>query len=266
MADFKLSDELRAELEQLERMAEAGVAGNPPASFLAEFVKLQRGMRQWKQETLASFADVSLTTIQRIERGEPVSPDSLDRVAVALGYEKGDFTEPRVPLGQKQAAEKFGEFFAKFEGMIPVQVRPLRTQLQAASVARCECYLVDGSHLEADHSDDLHNLREWLDLTTFILGREDDRSFGRERPVRRRELYNDILKATRDLERCANAVALCGTYTAETNHPLMPTTTVGLISFFPKATDPAAVKRKVLLLPKSVDLRAGLQAFMAEAQ
>ena len=37
----------------------------------------------------------SLSTIQRVERGEAVSKENLDKIACALGHPPSAFTEPR---------------------------------------------------------------------------------------------------------------------------------------------------------------------------
>lgn len=261
---FEIPEHVLAELARMQDMARAGIPYVPPPAFLAEFVKLQRGLRQWKQETLASFAGLSLTTVERIERAETVSKESLDRVAVALGYKAGDFTEARVPLSQEQFEQKLEDSLSPFAGRVQVLVRPLRTQPQAAALARCHCCLVDGSQLGEVYRSDIDNLREWLDLTAFILGQDEKFSFGREEPVRRRALYADILKTAQDIERRAYAVALCGAYVAKTNVAFMPTAEIALIAFFPKSTDPGAVKRKVLLAPESIDLQAAWQTFCSE--
>lgn len=258
---IEIPEHILCELARMEKMAQAGIPGLPPPKFLAEFVKFQRGMRQWKQDTLASFAGVSLTTIERIERAETVSRESLDRVAVALGYKEGDFTEPRVPLSQEEAAQKLIDGLSPFTDRVQVPVRALRTQPQASALARCHYYLVDGTQLGETYQNDIANLREWLDLTAFILGQEKKPSFGRERPAHRRELYAKILETTQDIERRAYAVALCGTYIAKTNLALMPTVEVALIAFFPKLTDPGAVKRKILFAPDMIDAHAAWQAF-----
>lgn len=221
-------------------------------------------MRQWKQATLASFAGVSLSTIERIERGEPVSKESLDRVAVALGYSAGDFTTPRVPLGAEQSFTKLEESLARFADRVSVPVRPLRTQPQILALARCNYFLVDGSHLDEKYQDDIRNIREWLDLTGFILGEEKEGLSDGGRPVRLRQLYADVLRAVLEVERRAYAVALCGTYTAKTNDKRVQTTDVALVAFFPKLTDPGAIKREVLLAPDTIDVHAAWRAFLAE--
>src|SRR5258708_19592950 len=67
-------------------------------------VRWNRGLRQWKTTTLADFARVSLSTIERIERGEKVSDEALDRIAQAFGYAAGYFTTPRLPLSAEETA------------------------------------------------------------------------------------------------------------------------------------------------------------------
>ena len=78
------STEDMTDLSDWEEMAEQGVACVPPPKVIADFVRWSRQVLQWKKETLASFASVSLSTVERIERGERVSSESLDRVAAAL--------------------------------------------------------------------------------------------------------------------------------------------------------------------------------------
>jgi hypothetical protein len=69
----------------------------PPIELVAFVVRWNRGLRQWKTTTLAGFARVSVSTVERIERGERVSDNALDRIAQAFGYEAGYFTAPRLP-------------------------------------------------------------------------------------------------------------------------------------------------------------------------
>jgi hypothetical protein len=80
----------------------------PPIELVAFFVRFVRGMRNWKRETLASFADVS-------ERGEPVSKDSLDKIGLALGYEPGYLTAPRRRISEEEATAELAETFRMME-------------------------------------------------------------------------------------------------------------------------------------------------------
>jgi DNA-binding XRE family transcriptional regulator len=124
-------DQQRQIIEQLadaEYRALHGITVRPEPEFTAKSVRFQRHIWGWKKETLASFAGVSLSTIERIERGDRVSDDCLDRVAVALGYKRGDFTEPRVPLSCEEATAFLKRCLEPFEGTRWIDVEPVRKQ------------------------------------------------------------------------------------------------------------------------------------------
>jgi Helix-turn-helix domain len=74
------------------------IAGVPPPELIGFCVRWERGLRQWKRSTLADFACVSVSTIERVERGEKVSDEALDRIAQGLDYEPGRFTAPGAVL------------------------------------------------------------------------------------------------------------------------------------------------------------------------
>lgn len=63
-----------------------------------------------------------------------------------------------------------------------------------------------------------------------------------------------VLSRIREIECLAHAIALGGTYQAETDHPLLPEAQVAVVGFFPKRTDPGALKRRQLLAPKLIQL------------
>lgn len=251
-----------------EEMAERGVVCVPPARVVAQFVQWSRHVLQWKKETLASFAGVSLSTVERIERGEQVSVASLDRVAVALKQPKGAFTEPRVPLGLKATLNKLEENWKQFEGTKPVDLRPLRTLLQIGALVRAHMYLVDGGRLGEDLSAEIAAFCEWLDYGSFVIGSEEDPLFhtSRRGRVQRRKIYRTILDQAREIERRGMAVALAGIYKAETNIKTSPEWSIGVVSFFPKTSDPGAIKRRVLLAPAHVDVGAALRSENYELQ
>jgi transcriptional regulator with XRE-family HTH domain len=256
------------ELFEAEELARAGIARKPPAKVVAGVVKLARGIHGWKQQTLASMANVSLSTIERIERGEPVNADSLNRVALALGYKEGDFTDERVPLTSEQCLELGKRCAEPFRDTISVSVNPLRTQPQVRLLAEAHMYLIDGGRLGDDYAEELSALAEWLDLVSFILTSEERGSiFQRNRSERakRRELYAHVLNAVRTIESLSSSIALAGTYQAATGANVMPTAKVALIGFFPKSSDPAAIKRRVLFAPAKVDLADAWRRFCAEA-
>src|ERR1700675_2746254 len=87
----------------------------PPPELIGFCVRWERGLRQWKRSTLADFACVSVSTIERVERGEKVSDEALDRIARGLGREPGYFTAPRYRLGPEQAVASLDETFGEME-------------------------------------------------------------------------------------------------------------------------------------------------------
>jgi transcriptional regulator with XRE-family HTH domain len=80
----------------------------PPAELVGFVVRWNRGLRQWKKSTLADFASVSVSTVERVERGEKVSEEALDKIAQGLGYEAGYFTKPRLRMGTNEAVASLG--------------------------------------------------------------------------------------------------------------------------------------------------------------
>jgi hypothetical protein len=247
------------QLVELENDYIDGIARAPSPDSIAYYVRTQRGHWGWKRETLASMAGTSLSTIERVERREQVSSESLDRIAVALGQVPGAFTTPRIPLGIEQALRMIVESYAPFEDRVWIPARPLRGQRQVADLARSHLYIADLSRLEGKCEpglmDDIAGLVEFLDLVSFILGSEDRGSIitvHRREPVKRRKLYADVLNCASDIERRGNAVILVGTYEADTDSEIMPKARVSVIGFFPKSTDPAAIKRERLAVPAKV--------------
>lgn len=78
---------------------------------LAAFVTNQRQVRGYPTvRALASVTPLHEKTLYRIERGEPVSPNTLATLERALGLSPGDAAailnggEPRVPAGAERAA------------------------------------------------------------------------------------------------------------------------------------------------------------------
>jgi hypothetical protein len=207
-----------------------------------------------------------LSTIERIERGEPVSTESLDRVAEALRQPPGAFTASRTPSTTEEALQRLEESAALFAETVTVPVKPLRGHRQIAELARSDLIIVDGSRMGDSYDADIDTLREWLDLTSFILATEDNGSIIQTDadPVKRRTLYDDVLTCVRDIERRGHAVALAGTYQIEPTNKAMPKATAALVGFFPKLTDPAAINRRTLFAPVRVDWAAAWSQFCAE--
>jgi len=220
----------------------------PPPEVVAFFVRWVRGLRQWKKSTLADFADVSISTVERVERGEKVNDETLNRIAIALGYETGYFTTPRRAIAREEANAQLQDSFGHLE---PVRVFPMRSHRSIREAAGCHAFLIHDPGVPESLRPDILNLGEWLDLASFILSKELEQEIeGRGR----RALYNDILECVRSLEKQGYTV-LSGVTAAPQEG--IPDWKVAVISVTSKATDPAAIKRQYLFVDRRcIALRA----------
>jgi hypothetical protein len=215
----------------------------PPIELVAFVVRWNRGLRQWKTTTLADFARVSLSTIERIERGEKVSDEALDRIAQAFGYAAGYFTTPRLPLSAEETATSVVETYSNLE-IVPVG--PMKTHRAVRDAARCDGILIHRPEVPETYDSEIANLREWLDLASFILSdivEHPSSEYGR------RDLYNDVLACVGSLEQRGLTV-LSGVMSAPQDR--LPDWKVAVISITPRLTDPGAAKRRHLMVDRRV--------------
>lgn len=228
-------------INRLEPASEVVPAVLPP-EVIAFFVRWVRRLQQWKVSTLASFAGVSISTIERVERGERVSIENLDRIAVALGYETGYFTKPRCAIPAEQAIAELSEGLGHLEA---VTVSPFRSQKQVREAAKCQAFLLHYPNVPEELEDDVRTLGEWLDLASYILSTPTSASLKRDGG--RRVLYRNVLDCVRSLERCGLTILL-GTMPAPQDG--IPDWKMAVISATLKATDPGAITRTRILVDR----------------
>jgi len=131
---------------------------------IAEGVVFFRKQAGWKQFALAAEAGVNERTVQRIERGEKVSGESLRRVASALHLEENVFLKP-VPLPTVEEREKAEREVAE---LTQIEARGLTTlsHCETALTAHILCFV---DHLVSENlADSLaefkDSLRDWSDV------------------------------------------------------------------------------------------------------
>lgn len=228
----------------------------PSADVIGLIVAWDREMRQLSVDALASLANVSVSTIERIERCEQVSDEALRKVAVALGREEGAFVDVRVPLDPDAALALLENSTKWIERTVEFPVRPLRTHRQLREIADAVAVMVDGGRLRDGVEHLVDDLREYLDLASFFRAKQAGLIQGGE-PPKMRSYLNDVMNAVRAIERQGAAVALAGTYEAKIASPgplAGQSAKVAVIAFFPKMTDPCAIKRPVLRAPEVVEI------------
>src|SRR5260221_10635625 len=215
----------------------------PPMELVALVVRWNRGPRKWNAGPPAAFASVSLSTIERIERGEKVSDEAVDRIAQAFGYAAGYFTTPRLPLSAEETATSVVETYSNLE-IVPVG--PMKTHRAVRDAARCDGILIHRPEVPETYDSEIANLREWLDLSSFILSdilEHPSSEYGR------RDLYNDVLACVGSLEQRGLTV-LSGVMSAPQDR--LPDWKVAVISITPRLTDPGAAKRRHLIVDRRV--------------
>lgn len=252
----KIVEKIAATDYGFEELRLRGEAVKPPSDIVALLVSVDRHARNLKQSALASLAGVSLSSVERIERGEVVSDEVLDKVTLALGRRNGDFTKPVVPLSPQETTKMLNQSAEKFNGRIWVPASPLRKLTQIAAVARAHFFWFDDVRLIGDFAEEGRVLCELFELSTFVIGQEEDECLPkkpRRDRVKRRALYREILDAASCYERNTASVLLCATYEAKIDAIAAGSIPVAAIAAYPKATDPGAIKRRQLCVPEKVD-------------
>lgn len=233
----------------------------PAPDTIAAFVKLQRGFYGWKRETLASLAEVSLSTVERVERGEHVRASSLEKLALALRLSPGAFTTARVPLSEAEALAMLEESLAWMDGKVPVRVAPLRGEAQLRALTECDVVVVVSDLEGEEAASDLDALREYLDLTSFVRAEDGTMLPKRERSFRIRRLYKDALDAALSIERSYKAVCLAGTYEAKSSTSA-ETVFVAVVAVRSRERNPAATKITQLLADPTIDMHAAMRTYL----
>lgn len=237
----------------------------PDPKGLGAYIRFQRAQLHWKQATLASMAGVSLSTIERVERGEQVRAGSLGKIALALGQEQDAFTRPRRPLSDDEMAAHMTQCLAIFKDKIPASVAPLRTEAQLRALAATHFAVVDTDIEDPDAYDDLAGLREWIDLAAFMKAQQTGVfKTRREREYRARKLYGDVFEHVDEIERRHNAVCLVGIYEAKCEDPDYGPVPIGLLTLRSKARNPAAALMEQVWVEEEMSLRQAWQRFVTD--
>ncbi|MCP4559542.1 MAG: hypothetical protein GY873_21970 [Bosea sp.] len=216
----------------------------PPLDVIAFSVAVTRKLRNWKKLTLADFARVSLSTVERVERGEPVTDEALNRIAGAFGYAAGHYTTPRTTIPREEVEAEIKETYGN---LVPVKVARFTGQVQVREASRCCAYLMHAPNLPDAYSADIENLREYLDLVSFCLAEQSDGTPMSD--TARRPLYEHTLGAVRELER-RGVTVLIGYLDAP--QPNIPDWRVCIVSLTSRLIDPGAPKRKMMFIDKRI--------------
>ena len=216
----------------------------PSLALVGVIVRWERQLRQWKVTTLASFAGVSVSTVERVERGEVVTDEVLGKIAIAFGYASGRFWEPRIPLGRdaavSQAVETYGD-------LVAVSVGEMTNEKAVREAASTDALVVHRPLLPAEYDRDVAILAELLDFISFQLS--EVFASPASSPIPRRQLYAEVLGQIEDM-RQRGVTVLSGVLTTEVRG--FGDFKVAVVCISPKSVDPGAPKRRTMMLDRKM--------------
>ena len=227
-----------------------GVAKHVPPEIIAFNVSVSRKLRAWKQSALADLAGISLSTVERIERGEKVQPEALEKVGATFGFEPGYYTAPRKPLTPEQMAAPEHN---PYPHVAPVQVSPLDSRAKLRRLAACDVLVHAPLDGPADRPDLVSGLFELLEFLAFRLAAPS--ILPKSALGGLRVLYRAIFDHL-DVMRRAGYGVICG---VETETDRDPARRVGVIGIAKRANDPGVLARKILILDRRHFVATGEQ-------
>lgn len=235
---------------------EPGELITPPAPLIAFFVIMGRKARALKQSALADLAGVSLSTLERIERGKTVSAEALEKVTAELGMPADYFTAPRLPRTQKEMAEDFRREPAN---PVLINVAPLRNQAQLRALTACETLLMVPSDDEVATLEAMRGLAEWIDFLCFVLNKH--KIFKDLKPSRdRRAVYQSVLDHVAALQ-ARGFVVLAGVTTRSRPNG-GGDESVAFFSITTKAIDPSGLARRSIIIDLDQRSRHGVRPLL----
>jgi transcriptional regulator with XRE-family HTH domain len=105
-------------------------------------VAVQRSEHGWTQETLAEIARVTVRTVQRVEKGDPSSPDTRRALARAFKFPDIDFFNKPLALPNPEKMRQEKERLDR--ETVEVAIKPLTTGIQIRELAEiCDAAAFD---------------------------------------------------------------------------------------------------------------------------
>lgn len=218
-----------------------GVAAAVPPEIIAFNVAVSRKLRAWKQSTLADLAGVSLTTVERVERGEKVLAEALERIGAALGFPPGYYTADRVPL---TPAELTASGATPYPHLAFVKVAPLKTQAQFRALATCDALVHAPLGEQSDNAGLADGVFKLIELLALRLAAPS--LFDKAKTGGLRDLYRMLNAQIDELGRNGFGV-ISGI--DEEMHSGTPRR-IAVAGIARRANDPGVLRRKVLVLDR----------------
>jgi transcriptional regulator with XRE-family HTH domain len=248
-------DAVEKVLWEMDRATKAGEMNQLPIAIIAEGVRHQRSIRNWKQTTLASIAGVSLSSVQRIEREEPVRKEVLAKIERALSLADGTLSARRQLPTLDELKECLKTREREMAAYVSVPVQSIQSQRQIARILRCRAVVTNEESLDEGAKGAVRLLRSLIDFCGLNVVLEESKlaPLPGERPVKRREYYKVLLSLVMEIRRIHRLAVLAGVYRARTSLPYAPSVDVAVFGYYPLSEFPGITKRRELLAPRELN-------------
>ena len=147
----------------------------------------------WKQLALAVEAGVTERTVQRVERGERVSDETLQKIALGLRLPENAFVGPRYVPTVQEAAEKAAKALTEvFQARKLVDVQPVTQANDVDQILGAQVWLIDDDAVTEPACELAASLKEvvrdWGDLYSGLS------------PLERRKACLGVLETIQEIE------------------------------------------------------------------
>ena len=207
---------------------------------IADVVKEIRTHHGWKQLALAHEAGVNVKTIERIEAGERVSDETLQKVAKALKLQGDAFTQAHYYPSHEDLAEMVRK--AK-EDYTHTPLRDLSNATELDNIFSAHAHLVDDSAVDDSLADRVAWVKDYVQDAGNIYSdaqHSDRLAFCRE-----------LLETLRDIE-THGYTARWGLYATADDFQ------VGVLAFFKTAALETNEHFRIALVPRRLFSKAGI--------
>jgi transcriptional regulator with XRE-family HTH domain len=141
---------------------------------IGDAVAMFRKMAGMKQLTLALEAGVTERTVQRIENGEKVNDESLQKIAKAFRMEDTSFIGPRMVLSKEEAWEQAKK---QLEAVKLIDAHGFVTLKDAEAVLGTDGMVIDDHFVTDEAAGELADfkdeLRDWNNLYSVLLSQHE---------------------------------------------------------------------------------------------
>jgi transcriptional regulator with XRE-family HTH domain len=220
--------------QTMQTGTKTGTFKRPEPDVIASVVKELRTHLGWKQFALAHEAGVTVRTIERLEAGERMSDETLNKVAKALELRESAFTEASYCPSDEELAGMVKKAKKDYTHTALHDLSGLR---DLDNILSAQAYLVDGSNVADDLADQVAAVQDYVQDAGDIHG---------DVPHTHQLTHSrELLGMIRDIE-VQGYTARWGRYVTDDKF------NVGVLTFFKTCDLQTSQQFRIALVPRSL--------------